>query len=231
MLTAIKKHFRENSKTSERHGDGSLLDEPVNVSTLKEEEEGTTDRAFAETPVTREDGTASGYHEEPRPSSVPEGVGLSASWATDRSLPGLPDEADGDYTLVGNFGFSPATYPASTAADDYLRIHVHPGCLRQEQAAGPITIKRDGRYLVECEGCSFLVSAVVDCQPSGSKFDAPLIFDFRVGETALKRDEVKDDTTTDGETGDDLDDEQRTQYMEKLKTAYKVTFSLACLPV
>lgn len=82
-------------------------------------------------------------------------------------------------TLVAQFGSSVDTY-CTEEAD--VRLHVRSGSLKRGQVAGPISIETSKRLLVECGGSSFLVSAVVDCQPSGFKFDKPLYLDFRVGE-------------------------------------------------
>lgn len=250
VMMAIKKYFGGGCKISKRHGDCScMFDEPAGVNRLVEEEkdeedeeeeveeekgeeeeqEKTADRALVEMPAIGKYGPVRGYHEEPRLPSVPDETDKFASGATSRSISGAPDEEDGDITLAGQFGSSPATYSASIVAGDYLRIHVGPGCLRLEQTAGPILVKRDKRYLVECEGWSYLVSAVVDCQPSGSKFESSLIFDFRLGETAVERDTAGDGEGTDGDSWSGLDDEQRTQHMEELKGAYQVQCFLACL--
>lgn len=36
-------------------------------------------------------------------------------------------------------------------------------------------------YLISC-GADFFVSRVVDCQPSGAKFETPVAMDFRIGD-------------------------------------------------
>lgn len=77
--------------------------------------------------------------------------------------------------------------------------------------AGPVTVEINKRLLVECGGFFFLVSAVVDCQPSGSQFDVPLDLDFRVGE------ELDDeDKGAEGRIG--LED-----YLARLRDTFKVS--------
>eukprot|EP00752_Nemacystus_decipiens_P008213 g7344.t1 len=61
-----------------------------------------------------------------------------------------------------------------------VRLRVGRGCLREGQVAGPINVITNERYIVECEGSSFLVSTVVDCQPS-STFEQPLDLENRIG--------------------------------------------------
>ena len=58
-------------------------------------------------------------------------------------------------------------------------LKVGPGCPDEGQVVGPITFP-DKRYAVECDNQRFLVSVVVDCQPSRSKFNVPLGLDFRI---------------------------------------------------
>ncbi|CAM9590741.1 unnamed protein product [Ectocarpus fasciculatus] len=78
------------------------------------------------------------------------------------------------------FGPTPATY--SIVGDSGIRLHVRPGCLREGQAAGPVTTDKGERHLIECGKSWFFASAILDCLPSGSKFDVPLEFDFPVEE-------------------------------------------------
>lgn len=94
-----------------------------------------------------------------------------------RSIPHAPEALQ--TTLVTQFDASPATYSTEDAG---VRLHIVVGCLRKGHVAGPIVMKIRETFLVESEGCSYVVSAIVDCQPSGSKFDRPLELDFRVGE-------------------------------------------------
>ncbi|CAM9398970.1 unnamed protein product [Scytosiphon promiscuus] len=80
--------------------------------------------------------------------------------------------------IVARFDSSPSEYCAS---DGSVRLRVRPGCLRPGQVAGPITLTTTPGCLVECGGHPYLISLVVDCQPSGATFDSPLDLDFRVG--------------------------------------------------
>lgn len=115
---------------------------------------------------------------------------------------------DRERILVNQFGSSPATY---SAEDGHVRLHVRPGCLSQERVAGPVIIAtKRGCRIVESGGCSYMELAVVDCHPSGSKFDAPLDLDFRVGESL---DEEDMDTAVE----EGLDD-----YLTSLRDIYKV---------
>ncbi|CAM9935835.1 unnamed protein product [Ectocarpus fasciculatus] len=110
------------------------------------------------------------------------------------------------FSLVHEFNSSPRIY----SADDLsVRLHVRHGCLRDGQRAGPISIMRNERLLVACGGCSYFVSAVVDCQPPGP-FEAPLDLDFRVGEEE------------DGLAWNDLDDDYRQEYLGSLRDAHEV---------
>lgn len=109
----------------------------------------------------------------------------SAAAGIDSAGQGSPQEGD-SVTFVARFGSQPATY---CAEDARVRLHVRPGCLRSGQHAGPISTKTTNGCLVECKGCSYLVSTVVDCQPSGTAFDAPLDLDFRIGEELDAEDE------------------------------------------
>lgn len=109
-------------------------------------------------------------------SSLPEGDAPSRSLG-DSSVP--PASEASRVTLFAQFDSSVGTYCAEESG---IRLHVRTGSLQDGQKAGPITIDASERLVVECGGSSFLVSAVVDCQPSGIMFDAPLYLDFRVGE-------------------------------------------------
>ena len=113
-------------------------------------------------------------------------------------------------TLITRFDSSPATY---TAEDAGVRLHVRTGSMAERQEAGPIVIQTDERLLVECGGCSFLVSAVVDCQPSGSTFDVPLDLDFLVEEGQDEESDDSEDASPDGVFN---------QYKEIIQNTYKV---------
>lgn len=90
----------------------------------------------------------------------------------------LREDNSDTVTIVARFDSRPAEYRAPYGS---VRLHVRPGCLRPGQAAGPVTLKTAPGCLVECEGRSYLVCAVVDCQPCGATFDALLDLDFRIG--------------------------------------------------
>lgn len=115
-------------------------------------------------------------------------------------------------TLVNQFGSSPSLY---STGDDCVRLHVRPGCLGAGQIAGPVTIEmKELCVLVECDGCSFLVSAVADCQPSGATFDVPLNLDFRVGQELDEGDKGAEDRPG-------LD-----HYLESLRDTFQVVLGL-----
>lgn len=135
------------------------------------------------------------------------------------TVPADGDTPDGNsIELVAQFGATPAAF---SLADAGVRLSVGPNCLKKEQVAGPITVMTDKVYLVECGAQCYQVSVVVDCQPSGSKFDAPLELDFRVGEPLDEEDEDSDPV---GNRGADLDDMQREEYMSTLRDTYKVSW-------
>lgn len=63
-----------------------------------------------------------------------------------------------------------------------FRLTVPEGSLNS--AIGPITVQQFAR-VVKCEddGKDYLVKAIVDCQPSGSKFpEIPILLDFAVAD-------------------------------------------------
>eukprot|EP00752_Nemacystus_decipiens_P004502 g4110.t1 len=113
-------------------------------------------------------------------------------------------------TLIAQFDSFPATYAAEDAG---VRLHVRAGSMAEGQVAGPIIIQTDKRLLVKCGGSSFVVSALVDCQPSGSTFDVPLDLDFLVED---ELDEQSDDSSDAGR--DDFFNECK----EMIRNAYKV---------
>lgn len=113
-------------------------------------------------------------------------------------------------TLVTQFDSSPRTYSAEDAG---VVLHVRPGSLQHGQVAGPITIE-DKKLHIESGGSSFLVSAVVDCQPSGSTFDTALDLDFRVNEDLGEQ----DDDNLDSDLDEDLD-----EYKKMIRDTYKVS--------
>eukprot|EP00903_Cladosiphon_okamuranus_P007206 g6995.t1 len=115
-------------------------------------------------------------------------------------------------TLITQFDSTPATYSAEDAG---IRLHVRLGSMAEGQVAGPIVIETDKRFLVECGGSLFLVSAVVDCQPSGSTFDVPQDLDFRVEEGL---DELSDDRSGEDAYLDEYVDECK----EIIRNQYKV---------
>lgn len=125
-----------------------------------------------------------------------------------------PSPGEESTVLVEQFNSTPRTYPASPGNDSGIQLRVGPGCLRERQVAGPIIVKTDTRLLVESVGSWFLVSKVVDCQPSGSKFDAPLEFYFRVGEELGEQ--------GDGEAESCMEHEQLDEYRDIIQNTYKV---------
>lgn len=123
--------------------------------------------------------------------------------------------------LVNQFGSSPNTF---SSAEDGIRLHVHAGCLREDQVAGPIIIRASERYFVQCAGEAFLVSEVVDCQPSGIQFHEPLYLDFRVDESFEEDSEGKEGGEDErAEHEDELEIiAQREEYMRSIVDSYKV---------
>ena len=99
----------------------------------------------------------------------------------------FPEEVGDGNTLVSQTSSEEAMY---SAEDSSVRLHVRPGCLKKGQVAGPIVIETNEKVLVECEGLMYLVSVVVNCQPSGSEFRVPLALDFRQGERMEEHDKV-----------------------------------------
>lgn len=81
---------------------------------------------------------------------------------------------------------------------------------------GPITVIKDKRFIVESGGGAFLVSTIVDCQPSGAFFQRPLRLEYRVGE---EDEDVK---------GGDVADEEREEYLANLQDTYKVGDLMGC---
>lgn len=63
-----------------------------------------------------------------------------------------------------------------------------------------------------------MVSEVVDCQPSGTKFDMPLLLDLRVEETLDEDNDNGEDSGLENE----LAIEERNEYMSGLRDTYKV---------
>lgn len=114
-----------------------------------------------------------------------------------------------------------------SSAEDGIRMHIRAGCLRASQMPGPITIRVSERYLVQCVEESFLVSEVVDCQPSGMKFDEPLHLDFRIKENFEEDSEDESDEDECGEFKDKLDiTQQREEYMRSLEDSHKVRYRI-----
>lgn len=126
----------------------------------------------------------------------------------ERSVP--PASEGAQTTLVPQFDSSPVTYSAEDAG---VRLHVRLGSMAVGQIAGPIVIQTDKRLLVECEGSWFLVSAVVDCQPSGSTFDIPLDLDFRVEEGL-------------DEQSDDSEEANLDEYLDECKEIIRNTYKV-----
>lgn len=108
------------------------------------------------------------------------------------------------------FGSTPATYVDNESG---ILLRVGPGCLSARQRAGPITVIRNKKFIVEVGGSHFLVSAVVDCQPSGAVFREPLWLEFLVGE-------ADEDLPKTGPGN-----EGRQEYLTSLATTYKVMCS------
>lgn len=136
----------------------------------------------------------------------------------------------GEIELVQRFGATPRTF---STANDGVRLHVRPGCLRSGRTAGPVTIHTTGRYLVQCGGRAgnVLISEVVDFQPSGMRFGTPILLDFRVGEGKgeLGAEEGEGGRHKGNDaSGNDADGfGEREEYMRSLKKSYKVRHSRA----
>ena len=121
--------------------------------------------------------------------------------------------------LVRRFDSTPRTYPVYRRNDSGIQLRVGPGSVRKDQVAGPIIVKTDVQLLVECGGSWYLASTVVDCQPSGSEFEVPLEFYFRVGEEFDERD--------DDEVESCLEHEQLAEYQDIIRNTYKVSQALS----
>ncbi|CAM9974744.1 unnamed protein product [Ectocarpus sp. 8 AP-2014] len=123
----------------------------------------------------------------------------------------------GDRTQDGSARFGPAPATYSIVGDSGIRLHVRPGCLRKGQAAGPATTDKSERYIIECGKSCFFAAAILDCLPSGSKFDVPLEFDFPVDEE-------------DGHVHDsDLRDEELDEYNQSIRETYQAS-EMLCMP-
>lgn len=131
----------------------------------------------------------------------------------------------GEIELVRRFGAAPRTF---STADGSVRLHVRPGCLQSGRTAGPVTIHTAGRYLVQCGGRAgnLLISEVVNCQPSGMRFETPLLLDFRLGDDGGEygADEGEEGQYSGADaSGNDADDPgERDEYMRSLTESYKV---------
>lgn len=132
-----------------------------------------------------------------------------------------PSPDDQRSVLVKRFGSSPATY----FDDNFgVRLRVDPGCLCEEQVAGPIAVVTDRSFIVESEGSSFLVTTVVDCQPSGATFKNPLSLGICIGEgnegfDSSDAEDVKEDKDSDESRPDE---EGREEYLSSLNSTHKV---------
>lgn len=116
---------------------------------------------------------------------------------------------ENDQDGSARFGPTPATY--SIMGDSGIRLHVRPRCLREGQAAGPVTTDKGERHIIECGKSWFFASAIVDCLPSGSNFDVPLEFDIPVEEE-------------DGDIHDsDLLDEELDEYYQSIRETYQAS--------
>ena len=120
--------------------------------------------------------------------------------------------------LVQQFDYHKSMFSTENAS---VRLNVHPGCLEEGQAAGPITVFTDKIYVVESGKQRFFVSVVVDCQPSGIKFNLPLSFDFRVGGPPGQEREGADSSDDEGTCV--LSKEEREEYVTYLRDSYKVS--------
>ncbi|CAM9747511.1 unnamed protein product [Ectocarpus sp. 12 AP-2014] len=108
--------------------------------------------------------------------------------------------------LVEQFDSTPTTYPERRCGfglrvgrgclHDGVRLRVGQGCLHDGEVAGPVTILTSKRFFVENNGEMFLVSAVVDCQPSGARFGRPLELDFFAGKGAEHGKKLEDTKDT-----------------------------------
>lgn len=122
--------------------------------------------------------------------------------------------------------------------DSGVRLRVGAGCLSEGQTAGPISVITHKRYIVKSGDSSYLVSAVVDCQPSGAIFKSPLSLQFCVGEgeegSESSDGEDEDSDSSDGEDAKEdkdsdesrQDDQGRQEYLNRLNSTYKVTWEI-----
>eukprot|EP00752_Nemacystus_decipiens_P016945 g15172.t1 len=124
----------------------------------------------------------------------------------------MPSVAETEFGLgAGNFLESACDMAGCGPWD--TRMADAGGSMADGQEAGPIVFQTDKRILVECGGCLFLVSAVVDCQPSGSSFGVPLDLDFRVEEGLNEQSDDSEDTSL---------DEYFDECMEIIRNTYKI---------
>lgn len=132
------------------------------------------------------------------------------------------EETRDSIQIVRQFGSTPKLF---SLVEDGVRLHVRPGCLQEGQVAGPISIHTGTRCLVQCEGEVFLVSEVVDCRPSGMRFEQPLHLDFRIDVGEAEDEEDREGEDEEGEHEDPTVHmtEQREEYMRDLESTYKVT--------
>lgn len=125
--------------------------------------------------------------------------------------------------LAGRLTSQPAVI--SLLPNAGVRLIVGPGCLRQDQSAGPISVLTGATHLVECGTNRFLVSLVLDSQPSGSEFEVPLEFDFRVGGPPIVERGDDGDCDLDSQAWEDLAEERREEYMESIRDNYKASLT------
>ena len=121
--------------------------------------------------------------------------------------------------LVQQFNYPESMFLTENAS---VRLKVNPGCLEEGQAPGPITVFTDKIYVVECDKQRFLVSVVVDCQPSGIKFNLPLSLDFRVREPPGQEGEDSNSSEDADSSDDEVNNEEREDYMIHLREEYMI---------
>lgn len=109
-----------------------------------------------------------------------------------------PSMCDQSRILVDQFDWT--TDDTYFDADAGVRLLVRPGCLKEGGAAGPIAVFTDKRHIVESGDSLFLLSTMIDCQPSGTLFQDPqnpLVLDFLFGEEDEDSEETEDSEGTD----------------------------------
>lgn len=95
-----------------------------------------------------------------------------------------------DFTKT--IGHNPATFTYGG-----IRLHVRAGSLPEGDVAGPITLCEELHLVQSTNGEYYIMSAALNCSPTGAAFKIPLEIDFCVG------DELGDDDENDSEEDDE----------------------------